>query len=76
MKKLLLSAALLSALAAVAEKAQPERTGPFRPAYDSPTSETFRRYEAVENTKGAGFYWIDSTRGDVWRIDSETVKYH
>ena len=62
MKKLLLVAVLLSAFTAVAQVARPERPerpSPFRSPYDSPTGETYRRFQAAENTMSSGFYWLD-----------------
>lgn len=78
MKKLLLVAVLLSAFTAVAQVARPERPerpSSFRSSYDSPASETYRRFQAAENTTNSGFYWLDSRTGDLWRLAPETKEW-
>jgi len=78
MKKLLLVAVLLSAFTAVAQVARPvrpERPSSFRPSYDSPTSETYRRFQAAENAMDSGFYWLDTRSGDLWRLAPETKEW-
>jgi len=75
MKKLLLVAVLFSAFTVVAQMSRPERPerpSSFRPSYGSPTSETYRRFQAVENTMDSGFYWLDTRTGDLWRLAPET----
>jgi len=78
MKKILLAAVLLSALTAVAQVSRPERPerpSSYRPSYDSPTSEEYRRFQAAENAMDAGFYWLDTRTGDLWRLAPETKEW-
>jgi len=71
MKKILLFAVLLPLINAFAQLAQPASEQPvvYRPSYDSPKIEGFRRFQAIDNIADDGFYWLDSTRGDLWRLD-------
>lgn len=82
MKKILLSAVLLTAVTVTAQT-QPSasqtvparRTGPS-PVYDMPGTVEPPRFQAVENTGGTGFYWLDSVTGDLWKLDQETMAWN
>lgn len=81
MKKILLSAVLLSAITAAAQTQQPapQMVPPRRVSqpsmYDMPLTVEPPRFQAVENTGGAGFFWMDSANGDLWKLDRETMSW-
>ena len=75
MKKLLLVAVLLSAFTAVAQESRPVRPPVRLPSYAPPASETYRRFQAVENPADSGFYWLDTRTGNLWRIAPETKEW-
>jgi hypothetical protein len=77
MKKLLLSAVLLSAFTAVAQL--PQAAKPERPTAPTTSNESpeggCRRFQAVELPGAAGFYWLDSARGDLWKVTPEVKEW-
>lgn len=78
MKKLLLFFLLLCATATQAQIPQTEhseRSPSYRPFYVPQPVEVYRRFQAVENTGNSGFYWLDTTRADLWRLDPEAMEW-
>ena len=78
MKKILLSAVLLSAFTAGAQLSQllPQTDQPTETVSSNESPEGgCRRYQAVEIPGAAGFYWLDSTRGDLWRVTPEVKEW-
>ena len=77
MKKILLSVLFLAAVTAFAQTAPALPDKPvFRPFYDSQTVEEKTRFQFCENTGGTGFYWLDTTNGNLWRLNPATMEWN
>jgi hypothetical protein len=76
MKKILSLLVLLSAFTAAAQTTTTS-SRPERPRMDeSPMTEGTRRFQVVENIGGPGFFWLDTRRGDLWRMDPDTKEWN
>jgi hypothetical protein len=79
MKKILLFVVLLPLVTAVAQTTQ---TTPSRPAVfhssDSPSLsiEDEKRFTACENIGGSGFYWLETTSGNLWWMDPAAMEWN
>jgi hypothetical protein len=72
MKKLL-AALLLAATAVCAEEVS--QTAVYRSAVDALHPDDTARFLAAENTGGTGFYWLDTTNGELWRLDPAVMEW-
>jgi hypothetical protein len=79
MKKMLLSAVILTAFTALAQTPQPapaeHRPATYRPPYEPPLTEEDKRFQSCESTGDSGFYWLDTRSGDLWRLDTATTTW-
>lgn len=72
MKKVLLLALLLPALMPLAE--EPSKTVVFRPSHDSSSLEE-DRFQSCENTGGTGFFWMDTSNGELWKLTPPVMEW-
>lgn len=73
MKKILLSAILLAAVTAVAQT--PPADKPLRPSYASQFIEEGPRFQSCENTGGTGFFWMDTSNGELWKLTPPAMEW-
>jgi hypothetical protein len=79
MKKAFLCVFLFPLATAVAQTQSPAPVQPvtFHSPHDSPalSIEEERRFLACENTGGTGFYWLDTTNGNLWKLDPDGMEW-
>lgn len=80
MRNALLFVLLFPGFIATAADPVPRPPVIIHPSYDSssPSAETDEksRFQAVENTGGTGFYWLDSSNGNLWRLDRTAMEWN